>query len=414
MIRVVPAVIVLGLLAMAGWLTRPVGDLPAPDVVTANDFRARTVEHWGELDLSDYPPGPDFTVFDASGAVILSRGAGPEDEVAAARERAVGLPVVVEGRTVGRVAVRDDSDVLLGAAATAERRTAAVGLLVAALAVSVLWLWLEARILRPFSRLQRFATDVAAGDLDAPLATNRARVFGAFSEAFDLMRNQLREARAAEAEAVQARKDLVAELSHDVRTPIASIIATTELLALHNTDPTTRSRLDVVLAKAEQIAELADDLSAAGAAGSVASIEPETIAPERIHDLIRRADTSGAVSSIELPAVLVRADPLRLSQVFDNILVNAEKYAATPVTVSGRTRGEDLVICFADTGPGLPAEELTAVLGRGVWGSGSTGISGQGLGLFNAAGLLERMNGDIELTSAGTGLQVHITLPLET
>ena len=77
----------------------------------------------------------------------------------------------------------------------------------------------------PYAMLDGFARRVAGGDLSVPLDMDRGNVFGAFSESFDLMRTELAAAREREQAAQESKKDLVAQLSHDIRSPLASIAA---------------------------------------------------------------------------------------------------------------------------------------------------------------------------------------------
>ena len=92
--------------------------------------------------------------------------------------------------------------------------------------------YLYVGVVRPFMRLEAFAQDVASGNLDSPLAYERSNPFGRFTWAFDNMRVEIKRARAAEAEAVEQGKTAVAALSHDIKTPIASIRAYSEALEL--------------------------------------------------------------------------------------------------------------------------------------------------------------------------------------
>ena len=73
--------------------------------------------------------------------------------------------------------------------------------------------------LTPFRKLRRFARDVAAGNLDIPLEMDSYGSFGAFTESFGLMREELKKARENERAADQSKKELVASLSHDINTP---------------------------------------------------------------------------------------------------------------------------------------------------------------------------------------------------
>ena len=269
------------------------------------------------------------------------------------------------------------------------------------------------RIARPFAALRAFAADVAAGNLDAPLTMDRGNLFGPFTEAFDIMRDELARARRREEEAKQSKKDLVAELGHDIRTPVASIAATAELLALTETDAARRSKLETVGGLTGQIEALVADLFQANEEElAVLRVEPEVVASGEVAALLRAADPDGAIRPFHLPGCLVSVDRLRMRQVFDNVVANSRKYAATPVTVASRLEGDFLVVDVRDTGPGVPSGELEAILGKGVRGSNAEDRPGQGLGLFTASYLMERMGGSLHCRDAAPGLGVVVEMPL--
>ena len=103
--------------------------------------------------------------------------------------------------------------------------------------------YLYYRILRPFEKLQGFAKNIAQGNFDVPLKYERCNYFGAFTWAFDSMRKEIIKARAAEREAVENNKTVIATLSHDIKTPVASIRAYAEGLAAHmDTTPEKRMK----------------------------------------------------------------------------------------------------------------------------------------------------------------------------
>lgn len=84
--------------------------------------------------------------------------------------------------------------------------------------------YIRKAILLPFARMKEFASYVAAGDLDRPLEMDKGNLFGAFSESFDIMREELKASRARE-------QELIASLSHDLKTPVTGIKLTSELMA---------------------------------------------------------------------------------------------------------------------------------------------------------------------------------------
>ncbi|MDR1217504.1 MAG: hypothetical protein LBJ99_02835, partial [Oscillospiraceae bacterium] len=106
-----------------------------------------------------------------------------------------------------------------------------IALLFLVTAVAAVFLFsLDRRILRPFQLMRGFARRVAAGELDVPLEMDRSNAFGAFTESFDLMREELRRARENESASERSKRELVASLSHDIQTPVASIEAVAELM----------------------------------------------------------------------------------------------------------------------------------------------------------------------------------------
>ena len=83
-------------------------------------------------------------------------------------------------------------------------------------------------ILRPFEKMKAFAGKIARGDFEDSLRYERSNYFGEFTWAFDSMRTEIIKARACEKEAIENNKTVIATLSHDIKTPIASIRAYTE------------------------------------------------------------------------------------------------------------------------------------------------------------------------------------------
>ena len=100
------------------------------------------------------------------------------------------------------------------------------------LAGYVLLIVIYFRDLKPIMELQKFAEEIAKGNLDVPLPMKRDNSFVEFSEGFDIMREELRASKRREIEAENAKKQLVAELSHDLKTPVATIQATCEVLEM--------------------------------------------------------------------------------------------------------------------------------------------------------------------------------------
>lgn len=386
-----------------------------PDVTALNDATQRITAAWPELQAAELDEvAAEVSVVASTGELLASTASKPiTDALDATRRRAMSAPIVVDGRAVAMVYVSSD---WASAEQTARREMAATatGAIVAAAAVTVLvQLSTHRRIVQPFTELRDFATRVAGGDLDAPLAMDRHNVFGAWTESFDLMRAELAAAKRREAEIEQSKRDLVAQIGHDIRTPVASIAATAEVLRLHETDRLRLARFDVIDAKTAQIENLVADLfSASDTELAALQINSRDLASAELIDLVRAADHAGRVRLDELPECLLHADPQRLAQVIDNVIANSYKYADTEIAVRGRLVADTLELDFADSGPGLPSEELDGIFIRGVRGSNVGDQPGLGLGLFTAAWLMERMGGDCAAASSSDGFTITITIAL--
>lgn len=101
------------------------------------------------------------------------------------------------------------------------------------LTVSVgLFIYLKKRVVEPFGRLKGFAGSVAAGNLETPLEMDKGNIFGAFTKSFDIMCEELKASRLHEEVTVKSRKEMIAELSHDIKTPVASIKAMVDFMML--------------------------------------------------------------------------------------------------------------------------------------------------------------------------------------
>lgn len=191
-------VLLAGALAVgAVWvlLARPA---PPRETVAANDAVHAVAEAWPDVEGLEFAdPLSRVTVVDAEGAVLAAEGEPFRGDADAYAAGAGALAVVVDGERVGTVYVLDASEGERQKAARAASWAATAGILGV---VTVAWL-LAARqyrtVVRPFQRLEEFAADVARGDLATPLPMDRANTFGAFSEAFNLMRSELASARGA-------------------------------------------------------------------------------------------------------------------------------------------------------------------------------------------------------------------------
>ena len=356
----------------------------------------------------------DYAVINSDSELLFYTREGISTSVSAATSRFDIIRDIEYGsETVGKLIVHDPYRDIQKAN---DRKTAYMICAMAALmlAVSVgYFVYLRARIVKPFGRLKDFAARVAAGDLDAPLEMDRENIFGAFTGSFDIMREELKGSRQREEAAVRSRKELVAELSHDIKTPVSSIRAMTDFLLLVNEDEAQRDTLNSINGKAEQIDKLISNLfSATLEELEQLEVRPEELASSELADIIRESDYLKKVASANVRDCVIYADRLRLEQVIGNIFSNSYKYADTDITVESFFDGDFLVTEFSDSGGGVPDEELELITEKFRRGTNAAGKSGSGIGLYISKYLMERMGGSLSCRNNGEGFTVALRMKL--
>ena len=274
--------------------------------------------------------------------------------------------------------------------------------------------YIRKAILLPFAKMKEFASYVAAGDLDRPLEMDKGNLFGAFSESFDIMREELKASRARE-------QELIASLSHDLKTPVTGIKLTSELMAAvfaQNKGQEITVTEDMIVKmnniykRADEIALLVGDLFAStledlGAFKIKCSDENSAV----IAELVSEYDDRRLVRISEIPQVIVHMDRLRLSQVIGNILFNSYKYADTPIDISFRLDESFLEVSIRDSGPGVPEDEIGLITNKFYRGKEHGDKEGSGLGLYIARILMDKMGGELSVRSEN-GLCVTLLIPL--
>ena len=393
------------------YLTSQIRDLEM-DPVKVNECMYSVTENFGNTEA--YDRSLDYVVIDTAGNVLFRTREGLSESVnAAIRDRGLILDLVLDGQPAGKVifyyGMRDQI--------AAFKRMLLTGLIVISIlqvVLLVLWyIYYRRTILRPFKDLNQFAERVAQGNLDLPLPMDKGHVFGAFSESFDLMRAELKKARAAEKKASDDKKEMVAKLSHDIKTPVASIKSTSEIGLEVTKEERTRKMFGVINDKTDQIKTLVDNLFNSSVQDiTEIAVNPGMQPSSVLTGLIERADYLNRVNAFEIPACNVFADKLRLQQVFDNIFMNSYKYADTEIEVSSQIAGDYLVIRFRDRGPGVLEEELPLLTEKYRRGSNASDQDGAGLGLYLTDYFLEKMDGQLGLKNADPGFEVSVYLRL--
>jgi two-component system sensor histidine kinase BaeS len=334
----------------------------------------------------------------------------------AAKEPQSSAPIVVKGRQVGTVQVGLTASGL-GAAdnvlRTALLRAIAGTAGLAALLALIAGLGVARRITRPVNRLITVTRAMASGDRSA----RAGKVSGPgelreLAAAFDQMADTLdREDK--------IRRDLVASVAHELRTPVAVLQAGHEAL-LDGVIEATPDELGSLRDEVLRLARMVDDLqtmAAADAAGlqlTRAHRDLAGIAAAAADSVSRQFEAASVRLDRELASTPVVADERWLHQMVTNLLGNALKFTPADGRVTVRTRqdGADAVLTVSDTGVGIPASELPHVFERFWRGQAAAGTSGSGIGLAIAAELARAHGGTLTADSQpGKGTTLTLRLP---
>jgi len=213
------------------------------------------------------------------------------------------------------------------------------------------------------------------------------------------------------AEADKLRSALLTSLSHDLKTPLASILGSAGALRDYSTSLTDSGRVELLTTIVEEaerlnrfIANLLDMTRLESGAAAV-SLTPLFIG-DSVGSALRRAEKILALHKLSLAVPpdlpMVRLDPVLFEQVLFNLLDNARKYAPTGSLISIRAWAEDahVVLQIVDEGPGMPSDDLTRIFDSFYRVRKKDHVqAGTGLGLSICKGFVEAMGGTILATN---------------
>ena len=223
-----------------------------------------------------------------------------------------------------------------------------------------------------------------------------------------------------------AKTQFLATVSHELRTPLTSIVSFTELVREDEQDltPDTAAFLDIIQRNAERLLHLVGDLLLLSRieAGSI----PLDLAPVCLPRLLEEAVRSASAAASQRGVVIdfcaqegppVRADQIRLRQVFDNLLSNAAKFSARGswIRVTATHDDRSWRTDVEDCGIGIPPAELEKIFDRFVRASNArtASLPGSGLGLSVVKAITELHGGRVEASSAvGSGTTFTVHLPV--
>jgi len=400
-------------LAVLIWFAYPRAE-HLQDTVSVNEILKTVQSDWNSFETHVNHSAFDYVVLDSDGSVMYKTKTGLSESInAAISHKDTILDIDVEGAVVGKLIVYNND----AAALQSEKRAVILAIILTmalqCCACGGYFIYLRRTIIKPFGKMKCFAERIAGGNLDIPLEMDRQNLFGAFTESFDIMRSELRKARIAEARANASKKELVAKLSHDIKTPIASIKAASEVGAALSHDDKNRENYARIIQKADQINTLVTNLfSATLEELQELSVTPSDMKSGELRDLLENADYMHRTEMPPVPDCLLFADKLRLQQVFDNIFANSYKYADTKIETAAWLEENYLVVSIEDYGGGVDESELPLLKEKFKRGSNSKGIDGAGLGLYISDYCMNKMRGRLDVENGQNGLKVTVSIAL--
>lgn len=221
------------------------------------------------------------------------------------------------------------------------------------------------------------------------------------------------------------RSEFVHTVSHDLRSPLTSVIGYTELVERAGTlNETQRDFLVRIQSSVQQITGLINDLLDIGSMEAGFDTRREFIQFEGILrytlDMLQGQIKSKHLNvktdiGPSLPAL--RANPIRLRQVMDNVVGNAIKYSFPDgeIDISIHAEGEQIILRVTDAGPGIPVADQPRIFDKFYRGSNIAEVEGSGLGLAIVKTIVESHQGRIWVESMeGKGSSFFIVLPVQT
>lgn len=286
--------------------------------------------------------------------------------------------------------------------------------LAASLAVS--W-FITRRLTRPIHRMAALASRIADGDYDARVPPDGLGVeFATLDNAFNRMAVTLQDTE-------RRRRELLADLAHELRTPIATVESFLEGIE-DEVIPATPDTWRTMREQTRRLRRLVDDIDhVSRAAEQRLDLHPEQLdARDVVEEAVRAASAGFAEKGVRLthrhdtaPARAL-ADPDRVREILDNLLGNALRHTssggAVTVTTTAGPEGAEVSVC--DTGEGIAAEHLPHIFDRfyRVDPARSRDTGGSGIGLTIARALARAQGGDLRAASDGVGAGAAFTLTL--
>jgi len=360
-----------------------------------------------------------YILTDPKGHVIISNGSFRAGERVPSEEFELGIPIT-EGKNVIAylvpIPVQFQGNPREIEFIERTNLTLLYGALIGAVIALLLGIFLSRTITRPIRELTRATHAVSEGDLTQQVSIRSKDELGELGNAFNKMSSEL-------SRSVNTRKQMTADIAHELRTPLSLILGHAE--AVHDgVLPPTKENFEIIREEAERLEHLVDDLRTLSLADagelsiSLQSVEPGRLLQEvaSLYQIHAQKKNITLDLDIDSPLPTLEVDPGRMTQVLTNILDNAMRHTPETghITLSAKHIDNNVELAIQDSGPGLSAEDAERIFERFYRADASRQRQdgGSGLGLAIAKSIVQAHNGQLSAESeSGKGLRIIIRLP---
>lgn len=376
------------------------------------------VPGWSDVDLQPAlqvaaSTGANAAILDGDGRVVASSIVRDADLRTSSHS-----PIMLHGKPIGTLVVQFTSRGLVESAdelRTSLLTAALVATGLAALISVFVAIYVARRSTRPIGKLTDAARAMGAGDREIRVGDleSASKELSELAGAFDGMADAL-------VAQENLRRDLVSDVAHELRTPVAILQANCEAL-LDGIVPRTPEQIASLHEEVVRLAALVDDLQSLARADAAAlQLTPmrcdlATLVELALDSMQARFATAGLTVTRRIEPAVIEGDAVRLHQVVTNVLVNAEKFTPSGgrIDVALTAGSGEATLRIVDTGVGIAVDDQPHVFERFWRGANAERATGSGVGLAVVATLMRAHGGSVTVDSqVGAGTAVSLTFPL--
>jgi len=369
------------------------------------------------------PGGPNhsyaFTLIDPNGYVLIPSGKYRPGDKVSLEDLELGTPITENGNVIGvLIPTRIPFQVNPRELEFIERTNLILlyGALIGAVIALFLGIFLSRTITRPIRELTKATHAVSQGDLSQQVPVRTKDELGELAKAFNKMSAEL-------SRSVSTRKQMTADIAHELRTPLSLILGHAE--AVHDgVLPPTKENFEIIREEATRLEHLVEDLRTLSLADAgELSVSLQTVEPGRLiqevaslYQYQTQRKNISIETDIQSPLADVEVDPGRITQVLTNIMDNAMRH--TPeggrIILRAQQTSSYVQLSIQDSGPGISDGDVNRIFERFYRADSSRqrDAGGSGLGLAIAKSIVQAHSGQVSAESEpGQGLKITISLP---